>query len=144
MTQRVPSSARPHTTSGTTSSVVGSGTVGERAEGHRAGAGDADLVVALDAGQHGVGLGQRDAGRHATPGQTRAAALEQHAVPAGQREQVEVVVDAPGAWRRARSRGGRSGAGDQLGDADRQEPAVDVRRTRPPRSCSSIAVGSGR
>ena len=93
VTHRVPSSARPHTTSGMTSSVVGIRAEGERAEGHRARAGDADGIVDLDGRQRLVDGVDGDPRRHAAAGEPDARPFEQQAVGAGQLEQVEVVVD---------------------------------------------------
>ena len=98
VTQRVPSSARPHTTSGMTSGAAPSRPERQGAEGDGTGAGDAHLVVDRDRGQ-GVGrVGDRDVRRRrAAPGHAHPATLQEDPVGAGQRQQVEVVVDPSGA-----------------------------------------------
>ena len=98
VTHRVPSSARPQTTSGTTS--VGAAH-DERRKGRAPKAtgpqpGQADLVVDGDAGEGLVDLGDGRPQGDAPTGQPDPPALEQHAVGPGAGEQVDVAVEPAG------------------------------------------------
>ena len=116
VTQRVPSAALPTTTAGITSSPRRAGQERQRTEGDRAGARDADGVVALDRSEDAEHL--RDAAAHRDPsaGQADAVAHEQVAVAAGHAVEVDVALEA---------------AGDRLHDASSADRRGVVIRGRP-------------
>ena len=94
VSHRVPSSARPTTTAGTTSSLGAPGVNGRdpKATGpHRGSATSSSASMAASAAAT-----ERAAAAGSPPGEPGAAPLEQHAVAAGERQQVDVGVEPAG------------------------------------------------